>query len=605
MAIIPKRTLDDIRFRCTIEDVIGATLKLARAGGSYRGLCPFHKEKTPSFHVNPQRQIFHCFGCGVGGDVFKFVMMHENVDFMTAAKMLAERAGVRLEIEDGGREGGVDKAQLFRAMSDAALFYHKQLLENKSASGARRYLAGRNLAEDVIKAFQIGYAPDGWDTILNWGRQHKYGADVLETVGLVLRKDDGKRDPYDRFRNRVMFPIRDEQGRVVGFSGRALEESDKSAKYVNSPETPLFRKSRVLYALDVARKHIVDAREAIVCEGQIDVIRCHAAGFHTAVAAQGTAFTEEHMHVLRRYADSAILVFDPDRAGQDAAIRTAGVFMDAGLAVRVAKLPTGKDPDLFIREGGKDAFQNVLAKATSAVVFQIDTLSAREDIKSEAGLMRISKAVLQTIARCPSATQREILLQEAADRLRVPIKALRDDLAAQARRERPKESPKPGVPQKVERLREEVELCEHLVHAGETPDIAAVVERCLPMDMIQDELCRSVASICIAAARKKSDVQEALWSHPDVAGLQEFATALLMTPPKVQSREYSRIEAVRDILLRIWHRRLKRERAEQQKRFTESGDEKAEARCRQLTYDLKALSRWETGEAVIEMEKSG
>jgi len=428
--VIPKQTLEDIRFRNDIVDVIGAYMPLQRAGSAFKALCPFHREKTPSFQVNPQRQIYHCFGCGAGGDVFSFVMQHEGLDFAGAARMLAQRAGLRLELEEG-EDGGAasEKDQLYKIHQELARFYRRCLLEMRSAEPARVYLAQRDLAGPVGEEFLIGYAPNRWDSALRWGEKHRYAVEMLEKAGLVLPRSrpEGSSGHYDRFRHRVMFPIRDEQNRVIAFSGRALETADTTAKYLNSPETPIFRKSRVLYAMEKARRHIVESREAILCEGQIDVIRCHQAGFTTAVASQGTAFTEEHAHVLRRYADGAVLVFDPDRAGQDAAVKTAALFLAAGLAVRVASLPEGDDADSFIRKCGADAFRAALDRAQSAIGFQVRVLSGREDQTTEVGAMRIARAALRTIRASPNAVQRARLIEEAAGLLNLPPTALQEE----------------------------------------------------------------------------------------------------------------------------------------------------------------------------------
>jgi DNA primase len=374
MPVLSKRILDDIRSRCDIVEVIGGAIRLHKAGGTFKGLCPFHQEKTPSFNVNPAKQIYHCFGCGAGGDVFAFVMKREGLDFMGAVRQLAQRANVKLEFEEGA--GGPERAAreaLYTIHAELAKEYHRVLLQDPRADAARRYLAGRDLGAEVIEKFQIGYAPESWDFAVEWARAKKFQVDQLLASGLVAQSErpDSRSRFYDRFRNRVMFPICDEQGRVVAFSGRILVADPKAAKYVNSPETPIFRKSNILFALNKARPAIVESRTAVVCEGQIDVIRCHAAGFTNAVASQGTAFTDHHARIIRRFADRVVLVFDPDTAGQNAALKTGLLFTEAGLDVRVARLPAGKDPDLFIRENGREGFEKVLTEARHALDFLV------------------------------------------------------------------------------------------------------------------------------------------------------------------------------------------------------------------------------------------
>lgn len=603
--IIPKRVLEEIRFKNDIADLISSYFDLKRSGATFKALCPFHREKTPSFHVNPQRQIYHCFGCGAGGDVFSFLQQIEGVDFTTAAKMLAERAGIELDLEDD-RSGVANKQALYDLIADVAGRYHRALLEMKSAAHARRYLDERALSGSTAEDFQIGYAPNRWDTILNWARKKKIDVGLVETVGLVIRRAEGDRkgEYYDRFRNRLMFPIRDEQGRVIGFSGRALDPRDETAKYINSPETPLFNKSRVLYALDRARRSIVDKREVIICEGQIDVIRCHQAEFTTAVAPQGTAFTEDHVRMLRRYADSAVLVFDPDRAGQTAAVRAAVTFLAAGMAVRVASLPKGEDPDSLIRTQGADAFRAILDAAGSAVRFQVDMLSQHENVRGQVGVMRVAKSVLQTITHSPNAVQRAALVQEAASLLNLPPSALQDDLRFLLRREQQRAeygSHKAELSPK-QRPREEVELCEHLVHVGDVPELATLIATYLPPDRLTDPCCRAVAEATVQAQAEGRDIQEILRDRrEDPEGLQAFVAQIEMAPLKVLSEDLSRADAVRSLILRLWCRRFEEERADIDKETGNKPDGDALARRRQLTHDLNALRNWEDGSVIIEL----
>ena len=602
--IVPKRTLDDIRFRSDIVDVIGSYFNLRRAGSAFKALCPFHSEKTPSFSVNPKKQIYHCFGCGAGGDVFGFVMQYEGVDFMTAVQLLARRAGIPIEMEEG--EGGDSgrKQTLYKIHEEVSRFYQRCLQHSMaSAQNARRYLAERDLTEDIVEEFLIGYAPPRWDSVTRWGGKNGYDDAILEEAGLLARREDeqGRVNLYDRFRNRLMFPIRDQQSRVVAFSGRTLESSPRIAKYVNSPETPLFQKSRVLYALDMARHAIVDGGRAILCEGQIDVIRCHQAGFKNAVAAQGTAFTEDHARVLKRYADSVVIVFDPDKAGQDAAIRTSTVFMDTGLAVRIAVLPRGEDPDSFIRQKGAEAFNEVLDKARSAVSYQVEVLSSREDAASEIGVMRIARAVLETIGHSPNAVQRARLVQEAAERLRLPASALQDDLRFLLNKARGREraaSERRGGEETgttVTRPAEEVELCEHLVNLPDCPEAGSLVQEFLPLDMISDDLCRALVTAALQAWETGRDLGDVLReSTPPLPGLQEFSAQVRMAPTKTKGMEATAEDAVRSIVLRLWRRELRGKR-------DALGPDEAKRRT-ELTYSLDRLKNWDTGAAIIKME---
>lgn len=594
MKVIPKRTIEAVRFQNDIGEVLSSYLNLQRAGSNFRCLCPFHKEKTPSFHVNSQRQIFHCFGCGVGGDVFKFLMQYEGVDFAMAVKMLAERVGIPIDLEEGDGDAS-DKSLLLKVHAELSQFYRRCLEQMSSAERARRYLEERDLGGEIADEFLIGYAPDRWDSCIRWGREHKHGTEALEKCGLILKssRPDAATDYYDRFRNRIMFPITDEQSRVIGFSGRTLDKDPKAAKYVNSPETPLFSKSRILYALDKARRHIVESREAIVCEGQIDVIRCHQAGFPTAVACQGTAFTEDHARILNRYADSVVIVFDPDKAGQDAAVRAAATFMAAGLAVGVASLPPGEDPDSYVRKEGAEGFRSVLGRAMSAVGFQIDSLSQRENVRSEVGVMRVARAVLATISRSPNAVQRAKLVQEAAHRLGLPASALQDDLRHVLRRAHRADPPDEGESrQSPSHPPEEVALCEHMANVTDHPELADLVRAYLPLDLLADTVCRKIVESSLASLEHGRPMQEVIREMGDPDGeLQRLSAQVQMAPSKATGNEFTRADAVKDSILRIWQRKLRAERG---------GLEDGDPMRRQLTLDLKNLGRWETGAPVIE-----
>jgi DNA primase len=648
---IPERVLEEIRFRNDIVEVISSHLTLKRAGTTYKACCPFHKEKTPSFNVNPNLQIFKCFGCGEGGDVISFMMKHQGMDFITAAKTLAERAGISLELEE---DSGASKHRklIFEINQGIAQFYRRCLLQTPAAAGARKYLADRKLDGEISETFQVGYAPDGWDIALQWGAKYNYSPDQLEAAGLVLRSQkEGKRGKfYDRFRDRLMFPILDSQGRVIGFSGRILRKDPKAPKYVNSPETTVFHKGRVLYALDKARRHIVNAdnREAVICEGQIDVIRCHQAGINTAVAAQGTAFTEEHVRALKNYADTVVLAYDSDDAGKAAAVKTAVVFMDAEITARVAELPEGEDPDSYVLQHGAKAFKELLAAAESAVDFQIKSLSSGErNAQDVAATSRIAKAVLGTISHSPNAVQRARLLQEASRLLNLPEQALEADLekitAEQARiaerqASRQQQTPDPMPPPTEEPVfeeefeippdvleafpadgeydapvspgpprpviaPEEQAICEHIVHVADHPELAPLIREYLPLDMIQNPTCRHLVTCALDAAAHNSDLLEELLAEGEAAAeVLAYAESLLAAPSKAKGREYSPEEAVQNLVLGIWRSRLDRERNEIRAR-SEVSDEERERRV-QIGYDLKALQRWQTGRDVIAMERS-
>lgn len=598
--IVSKAVLEDIRFRCDIVDVIDSYITLPRKGNMIKTLCPFHKEKSPSFTVNRQRQIFHCFGCGAGGDVFKFVMMHEHADFPTAVKILAEKAGIQLEFEKGSQPAG-EKELLLAIHEEIAALYHKTLLQDPAALSAREYLKKRGITREIAEDFMIGYAPDSWDFTVDWARRKNYPVAKIDLAGLVVRRSDeaGQGGYYDRFRGRVMFPIRNEQGRIVGFSGRTLLQDPKAAKYVNSPETPLFRKSHILYALDRARREIVETREAIICEGQIDVIRCHQAGFKTAVAAQGTAFTEDHARMLKRYADGVVLVFDSDDAGRNAALKTSVIFMKAGLAVRVASLPPGEDPDSLIFKQGAEAFADALAKAVPAIDFQMNLLMARENIRTEMGMIKVSRELLATISQSPNAVQRDVLVQTVARRLGVAAAALQAELKPLLRNATQREASEPA-PATPKRPALEVALVEHL---GAAPAMLPWVETYLPSALLTDPLCRRFVQMMQESAREGVEFMQLLAERDDEErSLAGFAAQVLSAPSKT-GPEGNHEEAVQSLILAFWRADLQRRRADLEARSQAAETEQARddmmAQASQLTTDLKRLQRWDTGQAVL------
>ncbi len=617
--LVSQSVLEEIRLHNDIAVVIGSYFNLQRSGSTFKALCPFHKEKTPSFTVNPQRQIFHCFGCGAGGDVFRFIMEYEKVDFMTAVKMLAQRAGIRLAFEAGDGREGMEKTQLYEINDKIARLYHKCLLTAPEGEKARLYLKSRDLPDSVVEQFMVGFAPNRWDTVLEWA-QKKYKRESLQAAGLILAAaaegaghavPDGPTHYYDRFRNRLMFPIHDEQGRVVGFSGRIMEEGDgKSAKYVNSPETVLFHKGRVLYALFKSRRAIVTAREAIICEGQIDVIRCHQAGFTTAVAAQGTAFTEEHARVLKRYADSVVLVLDADHAGQDAAVRAADTFLQVGLAVRIATLPAGDDPDsLLRRKNGSAQFQQLLQDAQPALDFQIDILRAREPGNTEAGLLRITAAVLETIRRTPNSVQQARLLRLAAGRLGVPEDALRQEWSKTEKRVRPAAPPETTGPT-ANRPAKEMALAEHL---AADVSLAGLVSTYLDLELITDPLCRRIVRLCLESAQGKRELMSLVAEQDNEArDLSNFAAKILAMPTKVKGENATNEESVKSLILGIRTDALRRRRKAIEHtrqvslsvtgpRLDQAEDRRLELEQCQLGYDLAKMKTWETALPVMEL----
>jgi len=449
-------TLERIRAASDIVDVIGSYLPLKKAGANFVALCPFHKEKTPSFNVNPHRQIFHCFGCHKGGDVFTFVKEYENIGFVDAVRRLADRAKIPIELDQspGEKQSRHLKDQLLEIHEQIAQRWQNCLLNEAAGQTARDYLAKRGVLPEAVKLFRLGAAPDLWDDTVNWAKSKDHDPNLIEKAGLIIRKtgsasasdaavdaastakaDDeassatreGARTPhfYDRFRGRLMFPICDEQGRVIGFSGRILSGDEKTAKYVNSPETPIFTKSKVFFGLDKSKRPILDAGFAIICEGQLDLIACFMGGVQNVIAPQGTAFTDQHARIIKRYVDEVVLCFDSDEAGQNAAVRSLDHLLASGLAVRVAIVPAPHDPDSFIKANGGEAFRKLVENAEGFFDYYLNRLCLQNDPNSDKGRNAVLRGMAEAVHKTGNTVLVDTYAQKTALRLGVSPEAVR------------------------------------------------------------------------------------------------------------------------------------------------------------------------------------
>jgi len=561
-----KTMIETIRDHNEITEVIGSYIQLKKSGSSIKACCPFHKEKTPSFNVSPTRQTFHCFGCGAGGDVFNFIMRYENLDFMGAARRLAERANLAFTFERDGKGSPTatsNKDDLYKLHTELAAWYQRCLKESGQAEKARTYLEERDLDPATVEQFGIGYAPARDMKWEDWAKRRNIPMDILMLAGILIKKDEG--GWYDRFADRLMFPIQDELGRVIGFSGRILPGDTRPAKYVNSPETPLFTKSKVIYALHHAKREILDRKEAVLCEGQIDVIRCHLAGIRNAVAAQGTAITPQHASILKRFTDTVRLVLDSDDAGKNAALRSGDTLTEAGLHVRVASLAQGEDPDSMIRRGGAPAFMAAIDAAPPFLEFKIGTLLEREKSRDDAAIMRTARAVAESIARVPSDIQRDQWIQRAGTLLGVRPDILASEIRQMARR-MPKsttdEQSTASVAQENQPAlpvypREELELLRLLI---QHPASANLLRHYVMADHFTSGICREIYTRCLEHADDEHFdlMAELLACHEETRRL----AAMLIAENKFSGDEFDPDRTAQDLIIALHKRQFDQRRRE-------------------------------------------
>ena len=644
---ITESTVEEIKARIELSDLISSYgIPVKTAGASKKACCPFHHEKTPSFNINDGKGYYHCFGCGESGDVIKFVQKMDGLTFVEAVKKLAEQCGVKIEEKEDPAAG--KRKRLLALMAELAQFYRRCLLKTKEAELARDYLKSRDLGDEVQESFLIGYAPNGVSTIRTWAAKYGYTDGELAEAGVIKPPRDAHDRGYHRFGGRLMFSIRDKQGRVVAFSGRQLVASKNSGKYVNSPETLIFKKSNVLFGFDKAAGPIAKSphHEAIVCEGQIDTIRLHACGFPVAVASQGTAFTEEHARMLKKVADQVVLVFDDDAAGHKATTRTAGLFLAEEMPVRVVSLPDGDDPDSFLRKHPAEDFQKLLDSAESIMSFQVRAERAKEaNPNSIDAVARITRAIIATIAQSRNAIIKASMADEAARLLGIPVAALNEEIGKVGKEVSGSRFQVSGSKFQVPGSKfqvsgfggaeagdagedeaddafedvsdvEEVEgemageeaaavvpppprelaLCEFLMANEYDRTLDGTLGEFLPERVFAHDFTRRFVAAWRTEVVRDEDVLQGF-----AAGLgpseRTWFDAVLLNGAKTQASAMSATDILQDFVRSLWSDALRRERGN----LPAAGDPEADLRRMKLSMDLKRLSsvRWATVKEMI------
>lgn len=443
MSTIPPHLVDEVRLASDIVAVVSDYVTLKKSGRNFLGLCPFHPEKTPSFNVNSDKQFFHCFGCGAGGNVFTFVQRQQNISFPESVRLLAKRAGITIP-EPDAEDATVaqEKDALYFVNKLAAEFFQQMLFDNMGRP-AREYMHQRGFNDEALKIFGIGYAPHAWEKLTQLAREKSVNLEVMALAGLVNPRDSekGKAGFYDRFRHRVMFPIYNLSGSVVAFGGRRLADDEDSPKYMNSPETPIYHKGTVLYGLYQGRDAVKTADRVIVVEGYLDLMRMHLCGFQNTVATSGTALTEQQARLILRYTKNVTLLFDSDTAGQTATLRGADILVENGLMVAVATLSAGDDPDSFLVKNPATAMQQILQKAPALLEFKILTGATSAKVAPADPVAKRTeqlRSIAETLARVQDGLERQTLVHNMAERLQIDERILWEEVGRLRRAQYPR-----------------------------------------------------------------------------------------------------------------------------------------------------------------------
>jgi len=423
MGLIPSETINQVILQSDIVEIIGTYTALKKAGRNFKALCPFHHEKTPSFVVNPDKQIFHCFGCGVGGNALGFLMRQERLEFPEAVRFLANKAGIVIPDDESGNQASPSRQlreEILKVNALTAAFFHEKLLNSREpdTKAAREYLKGRGVDLETVKKFQLGFAPNEWDALLKYLKSKGFSEELISKAGLIIARE-GKGGFYDRFRNRIMFPIADVQNRCVAFGARAMQDSD-GAKYINSPETAVYTKGQHMFGLGLTKAMVGKSDRIIVVEGYMDMIMPFIHGVENIAASLGTALTHDQIRLIRRYTPNVVMLFDTDAAGQSAIVRSLDLLIDEGMNVRVATLAEGQDPDSFIRQKGLEAFNARIESAQSLLDFKFNWLAKQFDPTTVEGKSKIARELLSTIARFKSEVAKYELTKSLAQKLNIP-----------------------------------------------------------------------------------------------------------------------------------------------------------------------------------------
>lgn len=527
MALIADETILAVKQAADVVEVVQGYIPLKRAGASYKALCPFHEEKSPSFTVNPERQTFKCFGCGKGGDAIGFVMDYEKLDYPDAIKVLADKIGIPIKYKEGSHDG-LSREDLYKVNAWAQGIYRKLLLDAPEGQVARDFLERRGILPETSELYGLGYSMDSWDYLLQRGHRAGYSDKLLTMAGLLVQKDSG--GFYDRFRGRLMFPIYDFRGKAIAFGARTLK--DEAPKFLNTPETAIFTKGKTFYGLHLGRETIDEAKAAYIVEGYMDVIVPFQAGIKQMIAPMGTALTQEHVKLLRRYADKIILMFDADAAGERASDKSLTILLSENVDIFVAQLPAGMDPDDVILKQGADALKACLEKPREIFDFMIDMLIAKHGFETAAAKARVVEDMIERMALLPDPFKQELFIKQLANRLDMPEAPIRGKLF---RKLDPKAEERP-VPQKADDPKEQrAKLV--LACAFSSPDFAKRVRAEYPVDDYPTPMLRAIAAKTYELFDRDGEIRgkEVMDAATRVESKQAIAELVDMELPKEEA----------------------------------------------------------------------
>jgi DNA primase len=579
--LIPEGKIDEVRQRASIIEVVSDFVSLKKTGKNHLGLCPFHSERTPSFTVNEEKGIFHCFGCGAGGNVFNFLMRASQMSFPEAVRAMAKRYGVPLptrELSEEEKRRRSLRGKLYEVNETAADYYHRTLTSLKEGEEGRQYLAQRGISEETIREHRLGFAPAGWDSLVLYLQKNGAPLNLAETVGLILPRKEGTVSSgrpgfFDRFRRRVMFPIISEGGRVLGFGGRIIEEGKGEGelpppKYMNSPESPIYSKGQTLYGLNAAKGFIREKGNALIVEGYMDLLSLYQAGFRNGVASLGTALTSSQLRLLGRYAREAFLIFDADESGEKATQRSLDLFLQEGISAKVVTLPAGYDPDSLIRKEKAARFEQVLAEALPLVEYLFQQALRRHGADSVEGKVRIVREMIPALSRLPDPLERNLYIERIALRLGLKESQVRD----QFRGGEPVEAESEKLPSPAHRgpAHERVLLQLMILNPAVISRVQETMGKEGFSDLRHQNLARKLLEL--GEGREEIDIQEFL-SGTEEEDLRDLVSELLLEEESLVDPDRMLEDCLRKVKLSRIRQEIQRVDEEIRQRSREKKDE--------------------------------